>query len=349
MILKFNKCLNEKNEYTLVSFSMTDELDGVTKDTLKENKIYETPEHYYYFIKDIIDIGKCEKFKVKVKKGDIVSITARDNSYIVYPSKVSFSYAFNLDYTKVREYTYKEVLLDGKPYVVTYVKEKEDKVNDGVVYTLAQLTSYVVTLIKAYNYRETKKMLKDEKDPVTRLINKYYTSERIETSPKYELNVKKVWLDENNHWQQPETLINVSKSNRYEYDHYLLRMFAYMILTKSKADRERKQDAIYCFNETFDTLEDVYQFLEEHQDIVNTFFIETELLFNKPNSMISMYAPHIEGIYMFYSYNNVKTYLYRSKDREAFESKTLKSTYVSTRYRHKIKGIKQNYDGSKNI
>lgn len=348
MILKFNKCLNEKKEYTFISFSMTDNIDDVSIEKFNETSIVETPENYYYYIKDVIDIGKGEKFKVKVKKGDIVSITARDNSYIVYPSKVSFSRAFNLDYNKVREYDYKEVLLDGKPYVVNYVKDKDDKTNDGVVYTLAQLSSYVVTLIKANNYREMKSRLNDTRDPIPRIITKYYSYARLETSPKYELNIKKVWLDEKNHWNTV-TLINVSKSNRYEYDYNLLRMFAYMILTKSKDDRDRNQDEMYRFDETFDTLDDVYKYLEEHQDIVNNFFIETELLFNKPNEMISMYAPHIEGIYMFYSYNNVKTYLYRNKDKTAFDNKTLKSTYVSKRYRHKIKGIKQNYDATKII
>lgn len=347
MILKFGKNLNTKNEYTFISFAMNDSLSGVSIDKFDDNNIYEDNYNYFYYIKDIVDVGNCDKFKVKVKKGDIVSITATDNSYMVFPSKKSFAYAFNLEYNKVLDYIYKEVLLDGKPYVVKYIKDKEDKQIDGVVYTLAQLASYVSTLIKSYNYREAKKLQdaenengNSEKQIIPRIIHKHYTAKKVETDKKYELNAKKIYVDENNMFRNL-TVVNVSKSNRYMYDYTLIRMFAYMILTKSKIDREKNQEAIYCFENApdFDTIEDVYKYLEDNQDIVNNFFIETEMLFNKPNEMYSAYAPYIDGIYMYYEYNGVKTYLYRSKDEQFFNNKSLKCTYVNKRFRHKIKGM----------
>lgn len=347
MILQFDKLLNSKNEYSLKGFDMNDSYNGISMDNFIDNNIYEDNNNYFYYIKDIVNIGNYDRFKLKVKKGDIVSITARDNSYMVFPSKRSFAFAFNLEYAKVLNYTYKEVLLEGKPYVVKYVEDKEDKEMDGVVYTLAQLTSYICTLIKSYNYREAKKLQDGETDKpntgeqiIPRIIHKYYTSNKVETDKKYELNVKKLGVDENNMFRNI-TVVNVSKSNRYMYDYTLIRMFAYMILTKSKIDIEKNQEAIYCFENApdFDTIEDVYKFLEDNQDIVNNFFIETELLFNKPNEMYSAYAPHIDGVYMYYEYNGVKTYLYRSKDEQFFKNKTLKCTYVSKRFQHKIKGI----------
>lgn len=345
MILKFTKCLNEKKEFSLVSFDMRDKLDYVSVDVFDERNcnVYETNENYYYYIKDIVDVGGCEKFKIKVKKGDIVSITARDNSYIVFPSKKSFSYAFNLKHHDVIKYKYSEVLLDGKPYEVKYVKDKEEKVFDGVVYTLSQLVSYISILIKSYNYKvSVKKRESKEKETINRVIQKYYSSKHLETDSKYELNVKKVGLNENNKWIS-YTIVNVSKSNRYLYDYYLLRMFAYMILTKSIKDKMTDTDVMYQFDRDFETIEEVYKYLEENQDIVNDFFIETEMLFNKPNDMFTSYSPYINGVYMFYDFNNIKTYLYLSKDKKLLDDKLLKQTYVSTRFRHKIRGIKSNY------
>lgn len=344
MILKLNKNLNTKNEFSLVSFNMDNSLDNISLDNFSESNcnIYETNEYYYYYIDKIIDIDNCEIFKIKVKKGDIVSLTARDNSYIVFPSKKSFSFAFNLNYNRVLSGEYLEVLRDGKPYEVKYVKDKDDKINDGVVYTLSQLVSYISDLIKGYNYRKAQELFDNDSDPIKRVIIKYYSSKKQEFHKKYELNIKKCGLNKDNKFVS-FTKYNVSKSNHYLYDYYLLRMFAYMILTKSKLDRERSNEEKYCFNEEFNTIEEVYSFLENNQDIVNQFFIETELLFKSPNDMITMYAPHIDGIYMYYEYNGVKTWLYRSIDKQYLDNKSLKPTYVSKHYKHKIKGIKNNY------
>lgn len=345
MILKFSKSLNDKKEYTLIKIDKYDRL--IDLEHFKDgNQVYESPEHFYFYIDKIIDIDNCEKFKIIAKKGDIVSLTARDNSYLVFPSKKTFSIAFNLKYHEVLQYKYEEVLYEGKPYEVKYVKEKDDKVCDGVIYTLAQLCTYVSSLIKGYNYRKTIDFInKDDKndDKIKRVINKYYDSKKeIKLNRLYELNVKKIYLDENNKWHSFEN-INITHSNKYLYDYYLIRMFAYMILTKSKNDIETDNDALYCFGTTFNTLDDVYDFLEENQDIVNNFFIESEILFNNPNSMFTSYAPYINGVYMFYDYNNVKTYLYRNVDSCYFKEKSLKQTYVSTRFKHKIRGIKINY------
>ena len=46
---------------------------------------------------------------------------------------------------------------------------------------------------------------------------------------------------------------------------------------------------------------------------------------------------------MFYECNNVKKYLYRAIDKQHFDDKTLKPTYVTTKYNHRIKGIKNIY------
>ena len=51
----------------------------------------------------------------------------------------------------------------------------------------------------------------------------------------------------------------------------------------------------------------------------------------------------MDVIYMYYNYKNVKVYLYRNIDKNRFDDKSLKQTYVSKNYRHKIKGIKNNY------
>lgn len=346
MIIKLEKTLNTKKEFTLISFTMDDNIDNVILDKFKESNcnIYETNENYYYYIEDIIDIDNSEKFKVKTRKGDIVSLTARDNTYIIFPSKKSFAFAFDLNYTKVLKYVYEEVLLDGKPYEVKYVTDKDDKINDGVVYTLSQLISYVSTLIKGYIYRSTARYKsKKENEIINRILIKHYSAKSNEISKIYELNVKKVGLNENNKWVST-TIKNVTKSNKYLYDYYLIRMFAYMILTKSKSDIENKKELRYCFLEKFETIEDVYCFLEINQDIVNNFFIETKILFEKPNDMFTSYAPFINGVYMFYEYNSIKTYLYRSIDEKCFNEKSLKPTYVSTKYKHKIKGIKNIYN-----
>ena len=94
---------------------------------------------------------------------------------------------------------------------------------------------------------------------------------------------------------------------------------------------------------TFEKIEEVYDFLEENQDIVNKFFVEMDILFNNPNHMCSGYCPKINGVYMFYECNNVKKYLYRAIDKQHFDDKTLKPTYVTTKYNQRIKGIKNIY------
>ena len=347
MILKLSKSLNDKNEYNLIAFNMYDNIDNLSLNKFDNNNIYESKDYYYYYIKDIIDIGECEKFKIKVKKGDIVSLTARDNSYIVYPSKKTFAIAFNLNYNKVLSYNYDEVLLDGVPYEVKYVTDNDCKVNDGVVYTLKQLVSYISTLIKGNNYILVDRIINDknksqEEEKINRIIRKYYSQDKNSIGKKYELNVKRICMDENNKWRKGE-MINITKSNKHLYDYFLLRMFSYMILTKSKKDRETHNDEKYCFNREFNTLEEVYDFLEENQDIVNNFFIETEMLFSNPNCTFTGYAPYIDGVYMFYEYNNTKVYLYRNVDAAKFSNHSLKCTYVSTKFQHKIKSIKLNY------
>jgi hypothetical protein len=338
MILKFNKSLNEEKEYSLIEIDTKDSIVDLTN--FSNCPIYETANHYYFYNDKMIDIENLTKFKIKAKKGDIVSLTARDNSYLVFPSKKTFSIAFNLKYTDVLQYKYVEVLFNGKPYQVKYVENKEDKVNDGVVYTLKQLCTYISSLIKGYNYRSLPNKVNDLDDKIKRVINKYYDlKSNFKFDRKYELNIRKVWQDDNGKWQSTE-FINLTKSNMYMYDYYRLYMFAYMILAKSKKDKENENDPIYCFNESFETIDDVMKFLSENQDIVNNFFIETNLLFERPNSMYSSYAPHINGIYMFYEYDNIKTYVYRNVDRQYFKDKLLKRTYVSTKYKHKILGIK---------
>ena len=342
MILKFSKSLNDKKEYTLIQIDKYNKIVELSH-FVGSNSVYESPEYYYFYIDKIIDIDNYEKFKIMAKKGDIVSLTARDNSYLVYPSKKSFAIAFNLKYNEVLQYKYEEVLFDGKPYEVKYVKDKDDKVCDGVIYTLAQLSTYISSLIKGYNYRKTIDIINNDNDKIKRVITKFYDSNKeIKINRKYELNVKKTYLDENNKWKTFE-VVNITHSNKYLYDYYLIRMFAFMILTKSKKDIETNNDQQYCFNETFNTLDDVLEYLENNQDVVNNFFIETDILFNSPNSMLTSYAPYINGVYMFYDYNNVKTYLYRNIDSCHFKEKSLKQTYVSTRFKHKIKGIKINY------
>ena len=47
-----------------------------------------------------------------------------------------------------------------------------------------------------------------------------------------------------------------------------------MAENKSKKDIETNNDKQYCFNETFNTLDDVLEYLENNQDVVNNFFIE---------------------------------------------------------------------------
>lgn len=344
MILQFNKSLNTENEYSLIKIDDKDIIVDISKFN-QNNSVYETPEHYYYYSQKIINIDNYEKFKFLSKKGDIVSLTARDNSYLVFPSKKSFSIAFNLKYQKVLNYVYEEVLLDGKPYKVKYVKDKDDKVYDGVVYTLKQLCTYISCFIKGYNYRQMVDIVnkKDPDDKIKRVINKYYSSKsNFKFNKKYELNIKKVWCDENGKWHNPE-IENISKSNMFMYDYYLIHMFAYMILSKSQNDKDTNNDPMYKFDRDFNTIDEVFDFLSDNQDIVNNFFIETNTLFNSPNSMCSGYSPKINGVYMFYNYNNVKTYIYRNIDKQYFKDKLLKPTYVSTKYRHKIKGIKNIY------
>lgn len=345
MILKFTKSLNDKNEFTLIQIDKFDKLVDL-KNFNGNNSLHETPDYYYFFIDKIIDIDNCEKFKVFAKKGDIVSLTARDNSYLIFPSKKTFSIAFNLKYNEVLQYRYENLLYEGKPYEVKYVKDKEDKDCDGIVYTLSQLSIYISSLIKGCNYRKVKDIItngRSKDDIIDRVIQKYYNLEKeIKTDKKYELNIKKIWMDENNKWHTYE-FINVSRSNKYMYDYYLIWTFAYMILAKSLNDEETNNDILYRFNESFKSIDEVYNFLEQNQDIVNNFFIESNFLFNNPNSMFTGYAPHINGVYMFYEYNNVKTYVYRNIDRQYFIEKSLKATYVSKWYKHNIKGIKNNY------
>jgi hypothetical protein len=345
MILKFSKSLNDLKEFTLIQIDKYDKIVDLEHFN-DSNSLYETPEYYYFFISKIIDLGDCEKFKIIAKKGDIVSLTARDNSYLVFPSKKTFAIAFNLKYHEVLQYKWEEVIYNGKPYEVKYIKEKSDKVCDGVVYTLSQLSTYISSLIQGYNYRQVIDIVNhgtNNDDKIKRVIQKYYDSnQETKTHKLYELNIKKTYLDENNKWHSFES-INISKSNKYLYDYYLIWSFAYMILAKSLNDVDNKNDAMYCFNENFAVIDEVYDFLEQHQEIVNNFFIESDILFNNPNSMFTGYAPYINGVYMFYEYNNVKTYIYRNIDRKYFIEKSLKATYVSKRYRHNIKGIKNNY------
>ena len=337
MIIKFTKTLNPRKEYDIVEM---DESDSMVDTSKFNNCIYETSSNYYFYTDKIINInGDFEKFKILAKKGDIVSLTARDNSYLVFPSKKMFSIAFNLDYASVLQYQYQEVLFDQKPFVVRYVKDKDDKINDGVVYTLSQLCTYVSSLIKGYVQRETRLLTDNQEDSISRVVNKYYNSRNIvSVSPQYELNVMKISND--GEFKKGE-IINLSKSNRFLYDYWLIHMFAYMILAKSKRDEERDAEPIYRFNRSFDNIDEVLKFLEENQDIVNNFFIESNILFNDPNSMYSAYAPHINGVYMFYEYNNVKCYVYRNVDKQYFNDKLLMPTYVTTSYRLNIKKIKK--------
>lgn len=343
MILQFSRSLNEVNEYSLIQIDPKDSIVELSRFSV--NKIYETGQNYYFYGDKIIDIGNLEKFKVKAKKGDIVSLTAKDNSYLVFPSKKSFSIAFNLNYNKVLAYEYTEVLYNGKPYQVKYVSDKEDKINDGVVYTLKQLCTYISSLIKGYNYRSSHQIdTTDPDDKIKRVITKYYDSKpSFKLDKKYELNLKKSWIDSNGkrQWREIE---NFTKSNMYEYDYYLIKMFAYMILSKSKNDKEKNNDVMYCFPRDFKDIDDVMDFLSENQDIVNNFFIETDILFNNPNWLLSSYAPHINGVYMFYDVDNVKTYVYRNIDKQYYLEKSLKQTYVTTKFKHKIKGIKNIYN-----
>ncbi len=343
MILQFTKSLNDKKEFTLIQIDKYDKIIELEHFT-GTNSLYEMPEYYYFYIDKIIDLGDCEKFKILTKKGDIVSLTARDNSYLIFPSKKTFAIAFNLKYHEVLQYKYEEVIFNNKPYEVKYVKDKDDKICDGVVYTLAQLCTYISSLIQGYNYRKTVDIINSNNDDkIKRVITKYYDSQKeIKVNKKYELNIKKIWVDENNKWHKMN-IVNCSKSNKYMYDYYLIWAFAYMILCKSLNDIKINNDQIYCFDTKFDNIDEVFMFLEENQDIVNTFFIETDILFNDPNSMFTGYAPYVNGIYMFYEYNNVKTYIYRNIDSQYLNEKSLKSTYVSKHYRHKIKGIKNNY------
>ena len=219
------------------------------------------------------------------------------------------------------------------------MKDKDDKINDGVVYTLSQLCTYVSSLIKGYVQRETRLLTDNQEDSISRVVNKYYNSRNIvSVSPQYELNVMKISND--GEFKKGE-IINLSKSNRFLYDYWLIHMFAYMILAKSKRDEERDAEPIYRFNRSFDNIDEVLKFLEENQDIVNNFFIESNILFNDPNSMYSAYAPHINGVYMFYEYNNVKCYVYRNVDKQYFNDKLLMPTYVTTSYRLNIKKIKK--------
>ena len=341
MIIKFTKTLNPKKEYDIVEIDESDSIADVSK---FNNYIYETATNYYFYTDKIINInGDCEKFKILAKKGDIVSLTARDNSYVVFPSKKTFAIAFNLDYAKVLKYHYAEVLLDKKPYVVKYVKDKDDKVNDGVVYTLSQLCTYISSLIKGYVQRETKRFTDDKDDKISRVVAKHYSNNIITVSPKYELNVLKIVNDGE---LKKGELINISKSNRYMYDYWLIHMFAYMILAKSKNDEKRGAEHIYRFGRNFNDIDDVISFLEENQDIVNNFFIESDILFDTPNSMYSAYAPHINGVYMYYEYNNVKCYVYRNVDKQFFNDKLLMPTYVTKGYRINIKKIKKFIQGN---
>lgn len=342
MILQFNKSLNEDKEYSLIKIDTYDSIVDVSN--FSNSPIYETETFYYFYTDKIIDLGGLEKFKIIAKKGDIVSLTARDNSYLVFPSKKTFAIAFNLNYNKVLQYKYEEVLFNGKPYQVKYVKDKEDKINDGVVYTLKQLCTYISSLIQGYNYRELVNKSKSSNDKIRRVITKFYdTKSNFKFDKKYELNFKKVYKDKNGKWYT-KVYENYTKSNMYEYDYCLIYMFAFMILAKSKKDEENNNDPMYRFGRNFENFDDVMDFLNEHQDIVNNFFIETNMLFNNPNSMYTSYAPHINGIYMFYDYNNVKTYVYRNIDKQYFQDKLLKQTYVSNKYKHKILGIKNIYN-----
>ena len=343
MILQFNKSLNSVNEYSLIKIDNNNTIVDI-RHFNGNNSIYETPEHYYYYSNKIINLGDYEKFKILAKKGDIVSLTARDNSYLVFPSKKTFAIAFNLKYHEVLQYKYEEVLIDGKPYQVKYVKDK-DKINDGVVYSLKQLCTYISSLIKGNNYYKLIDIIKtnDPNDKIKRVITKYYdTNNNFKFNKKYELNIKKVWQDDQGKWNSI-TFENYTKSNVYMYDWYLIRMFAYMILSKSLNDEESYNDPMYRFNRKFNSIDEVFDFLNENQDIVNNFFIETNTLFNSPNDMCSGYATKINGVYMYYTYNNVKTYIYRNIDKQYFNDKLLKQTYVSNKYRHKIKGIKNIY------
>ena len=345
MILKFNKTLNTENQYTLIQIDSTDSIIDIAKFS-GNNSIYEALDNYYFYTNKIINIENYEKFKIMAKKGDIVSLTAMDNSFLVYPSKKTFSIAFNLDYNKVLRYEYKEVVFNSKPYQVKYPAEKTDKINDGVVYTLSQLCTYISSLIMGYNYRDIKERINGntyDDDKIKRVLTKYYNSKtNFKFDKKYELNVKTIYPDKNNIYRK-EVTENVSKSNMYMYDYYLLRMFAYMILVKSLKDFKTNTEAKYRFDRTFEKIEEVYDFLEENQEIVNKFFVEIDILFNNPNHMCSGYCPKINGVYMFYECNNVKKYLYRAIDKQHFDDKTLKPTYVTTKYNHRIKGIKNIY------
>ena len=100
MILKFNKTLNIENQYTLIQIDSTDSIIDIAKFS-GNNSIYESLDNYYFYTNKIINIENYEKFKIMAKKGDIVSLTAMDNSFLVYPSKKTFAIAFNLDYNKV--------------------------------------------------------------------------------------------------------------------------------------------------------------------------------------------------------------------------------------------------------
>lgn len=342
MTLKLTKCLNEANQYTLVSYDINDELYSEKSD-LFENNIYVTDENYYYYIKDIDPLDNYQNFKIKAKRGDIVMLIARDNNCIAFPSKRTFSIAFNFDYNGVLKYKWKTVLLDGKPYEVKYIKDKENKKINEVIYTLAKLVEYVSIIIKGYNYNKMiHRDYPDTDDPIKKVITKYYSKNRCETDRKYELNIKQVYQTNDGKWHKIIKR-NISTSNKYLYDYWLLKMFIYMILSKSINDRKTDKDPIYCFHETFDTIEEVYDFLENNQDIVNNFFIESDSLFNKPNS-IYIASPHINGIYMYTEYLGVKYTLYRSIDERYFNDKTLKQTYVSTRYKLRIKGIKTDWN-----
>lgn len=343
MILKLTKCLNDEQQFTLVSFDMNDKLYNQNPDLFNDNNIYTTDEHYYYYIKDICDLGDCQKFKIKAKKGDIVTLTSIDNSFIVFPSKRTFAIAFDFNYNDVLKYKWKEVLLNGKPYEVKYVKNNEEKVNNGVVYTLSQLVNYVSIIIKGHNYHKLVNRKYDGEPQIKRIINKYYSIKRNETDRKYELNMKQVFQDKDGIWRK-KIIRNISESNKFLYDYWLLRMFAYMILSKSVNDKKNNNEEKYCFSRSFDTVDEVYDFLEDHQEIVNNFFIESELLFNKPNDVYIAYGPHINGIYMYTEYLGVKYTLYRSIDERYANEKTLKQTYVTTFYKHKIKGIKTNWN-----
>lgn len=338
MIIKFTKTLNPRHEYDIVEI---DDTNTIVDDLLKfKNGLYETASNYYFYSDKIFNInGEYEKFKIMARKGDIVSLTARDNSYLVFPSKKTFAIAFNLNYSDVLCYKYDEVILDGKPYVVKYVKDKDTKVTDGVVYTLSQLCKYISSLIKGTVQREIQNIRESQNDKIDRVIKKHYSSMNdVVVSRKYELNVLKILKDGDIKKGQ---IINLSKSNRYMYDYWLIHMFAYMILAKSKNDENRVTDEKYKFSRRFTDIDDVLDFLEANQDIVNRFFNDINLLFNSPNDMYSVYAPHINGIYMYYEYNNMKCYVYRNIDKQYFNEKVLMPTYVTTGYRLNIKRIKR--------